>query len=243
MNKEELKNCPFCGGEAIKRQIPGRPSSYITEIICNNCRVTAPTIDRWNRRADSDDDPEYLKSVKGRTKHMGEKQKKAYLEGDPEAFNLQEVGFGGVRVGGKNFAHYQGTNLGAEITLTMRDLVEFGNRCWWEAHRFWKEHSDGQATAKTIKEILEEYLSGEPVDPDLEKGFEQAYKQLPTVTIWAYRQVSSGVWIISTDKELADGECYRPTEGSEVEFDRFEVYAGWKPDSLYRYTVREVGDE
>lgn len=57
----ELKNCPFCGGEADIEEIPGSPftdESYTWGVGCKTCNIgwyeetKERTIAVWNRRAD-----------------------------------------------------------------------------------------------------------------------------------------------------------------------------------------------
>jgi hypothetical protein len=54
-------------------------------------------------------------------------------------------------------------------TISEGELIEFGNACWWESKRYWEEHPDGNATAKTIKSILKESKlsqSSKPITQD-----------------------------------------------------------------------------
>jgi hypothetical protein len=51
MNKEQLKPCPFCDGEAKKVQTPGSYGGYhLTTIQCQTCHARTTSGDRWNIR-------------------------------------------------------------------------------------------------------------------------------------------------------------------------------------------------
>lgn len=40
----------------------------------------------------------------------------------------------------------------------MSELLEFGNKCWWQSKKYWENHPDGEAEAKTINQIFEEFM-------------------------------------------------------------------------------------
>lgn len=51
MNKEQLKPCPFCNGEAKKIQTPGSYGGYgLTIIQCQTCFANNSTAEKWNAR-------------------------------------------------------------------------------------------------------------------------------------------------------------------------------------------------
>lgn len=45
-----------------------------------------------------------------------------------------------------------------KVTLTMSELLGFGNKCWWQSKKYWENHPDGEAEAKTINQIFEEFM-------------------------------------------------------------------------------------
>ena len=95
-----LRNCPFCGGHAHQRQVPGSFGGYnLTEIACRNCGATATDAETWNRRDYEEWPPGHETIFK---KEIIRNQ-----EGDPvdeEAiYDLDRlaVAFGGPKCGGK----------------------------------------------------------------------------------------------------------------------------------------------
>jgi hypothetical protein len=58
MSKEELKPCPFCGGEAKEIQTPGSYGGYhLTIIQCAHCKSTGTNDIIWNLRINPLDIP------------------------------------------------------------------------------------------------------------------------------------------------------------------------------------------
>jgi len=56
---EELKRCPFCGGEAREQEQPGSFGGYgITEISCRDCSARASNNDDWNTRTEPQNEKE-----------------------------------------------------------------------------------------------------------------------------------------------------------------------------------------
>lgn len=39
------------------------------------------------------------------------------------------------------------------------DIINIGNACWWESKRYWEKHPKGEHEAKTISEIIQEYIT------------------------------------------------------------------------------------
>lgn len=48
--------------------------------------------------------------------------------------------------------------MSSEVTLTMHELLEFGNKCWWQSKEYWENHPSGEAPAKTINQIFEDFM-------------------------------------------------------------------------------------
>lgn len=48
--------------------------------------------------------------------------------------------------------------MDSEVTLTLGELLEFGNKCWWQSKEYWENHPEGEAEAKTINQIFEEFM-------------------------------------------------------------------------------------
>ena len=53
---EELKPCPFCGGEAVKNSCAvAECKSCRSPVGCRACSIWKDSIDEWNTRVDDDE--------------------------------------------------------------------------------------------------------------------------------------------------------------------------------------------
>jgi len=42
--------------------------------------------------------------------------------------------------------------------ISKSDVIEIGNKCWWESKEYWQKNPEGNATAKPIVDIIDEHL-------------------------------------------------------------------------------------
>lgn len=72
--------------------------------------------------------------------------------GDPEGLQEVRYGIGIVEYGSD-------PSLNDTVEISIRDIIEIGNRCWWASKKFWEDHPDGEYEARTIKSIIEQYFA------------------------------------------------------------------------------------
>ena len=82
---EELKPCPFCGGEAVKNSCAvAECKSCRSPVGCRACSIWKDSIDEWNTRVDDDENL---------SQYLGDLTAKLKLA--VEAINLTRIGLEG----------------------------------------------------------------------------------------------------------------------------------------------------